>query len=142
MKATGDVEPDSIIDGSDTVLGRLASEVASRALDGENIAIVNSQDIVVSGNKNKIVDKYKERRELRSESGPNRSRRPEGIAKESVRGMLPDGKRGRKAEKRIKFYVNIPSEYKGEELETLENDVRHGIKLGEISKELGIDIKW
>lgn len=142
MKAKGDIEPENLIDGKGEVLGRLASKVASMALDGQNTVVVNSEEIIISGKKDKTIKKYKEKKRHRSESGPNRSKRPDGIAKESVSGMLPNGKRGREAEKRIRFYVGIPDEYKGKKLESLEGKVRQGIKLGELSKELGTDKKW
>ena len=40
-----------IIDGKNAVLGRLASFVAKEALKGEEIVIVNCDEIMITGNK-------------------------------------------------------------------------------------------
>ena len=53
-----------IIDGKDSVLGRLATFAAKSALEGENVDIVNAKDIVIVGNKNNILKKYLERRRI------------------------------------------------------------------------------
>ncbi|MEM2976009.1 MAG: uL13 family ribosomal protein, partial [Candidatus Bathyarchaeia archaeon] len=42
-------EPHAIIDASGLILGRMASEVAKRLLQGENIMIINAEKAVVSG---------------------------------------------------------------------------------------------
>ena len=41
----------TIIDGEGLVLGRLASTVSKRLLNGEEITIVNAEKIIISGNK-------------------------------------------------------------------------------------------
>ena len=45
------------IDASDTILGRLASYVAKRALEGEEVIIVNCEKCIVSGNRENIFKK-------------------------------------------------------------------------------------
>ena len=40
-----------IINGEDQILGRLASIVSKKLLEGENIVIVNAEKIVISGSK-------------------------------------------------------------------------------------------
>ena len=47
-----------VIDGENATLGRLASYVAKQALKGENIAILNCDKIIITGNKANIQEKY------------------------------------------------------------------------------------
>ena len=46
-----------IIDGKGAVLGRLASNVAKEALGGEEIAILNCEEIIITGGKVSITKK-------------------------------------------------------------------------------------
>ena len=50
----------TVIDADGLVLGRMASVVAKRLLAGETIDLVNAQNIVISGNKVKLVKEWKE----------------------------------------------------------------------------------
>ncbi len=96
-----------IIDGSNMVLGRLASYVAKESLKGEEIAIVNCSEVVITGNKEDIKEKFKEKRSRfgSSQKGPKHSRKSEKIVKRAIRGMLPNYREGtgREAWKRIRF---------------------------------------
>ena len=47
-----------IIDGKNHVLGRLASVVSKRLLEGERVAIVNAEEILISGKRKRIFDMY------------------------------------------------------------------------------------
>ena len=47
-----------IIDGKGSILGRVASYAAKQALKGEEIAILNCEDILISGNRNFIVNEF------------------------------------------------------------------------------------
>ena len=51
-----------IIDGKDAVLGRLASYAAKEALKGEDIAIVNCEKIIITGNKAFTRENFLEKR--------------------------------------------------------------------------------
>ena len=42
-------EPDVVVDARDCILGRVASNVAERALDGERVAVVNAEAAIVTG---------------------------------------------------------------------------------------------
>lgn len=104
-----------IINGKDAVLGRLASYAAKEALKGEDIAILNSEQVIVTGNKENIREKF-EANKLRigsGQKGPKVSRNPEKIVKRAIRGMLPDHRKGRGkiAFNRIKCYIGIPKEF-------------------------------
>jgi large subunit ribosomal protein L13 len=105
-----------VIDGKNAVMGRLASYSVKEALKGEEIAIVNCEQIIITGNREFIEEDMQKRREMigSGQKGPHISRTSEKIVKRAIRGMLPDHRegRGRDAFKRIKCYVGIPPEFK------------------------------
>ncbi len=104
-----------IIDGNNAILGRLASHVAKEALKGHEIIILNCEQVVITGNKKNIEDKFKEKRGRvgSGQQGPKHSRLSEKIVKRAIRGMLPNHRYGRGKEvlKKIKCYVGIPKEF-------------------------------
>ncbi len=51
-----------VIDAKDLILGRLASLVAKELLNGEEIVIVNAEECAITGSKESILQKYRERR--------------------------------------------------------------------------------
>src|SRR3989338_2100192 len=53
-----------IIDGENSVLGRIASYVAKEALKGERIAIVNCEKIIISGNKKNVEESFERKRKI------------------------------------------------------------------------------
>jgi len=110
----------TVIDASNAILGRLASVVAKRLLNGEKIAIINAEKAIISGKFESIVEKYKEWLKIRTSTNPKRGpfhyRRPDKLVKRIIRGMLPWKKpRGKQAYKRLKVYIGIPEEFKGKE---------------------------
>ena len=136
-----------IINGEGHILGRLASLTSKKLLEGEEIVVLNSEKIMLTGSKDWAYAKYKQRLDRASISnprdmGPKYPRRPEEIFRRTVRGMLPIKKsKGRVAFKGLKAYVGIPKEFKKAETSNLPdaeyNDIKKGIELGEISKLLG-----
>ena len=136
-----------IIDGEGHILGRLASLISKKLLEGEEIVVLNAEKIMLTGSKEWAYAKYKQRLDRASISnprdmGPKYPRRPEEILRRTVRGMLPIKKyKGRTAFKGLKAYVGIPKEFKEVETDTFPdaeyNDIKKGIELGEISKLLG-----
>lgn len=108
-----------IIDGKDCVLGRVASYVAKEALKGEEIVIVNCEEMIISGSKVRIKKDFEEKRGRvgHSQKGPKHHKTSEKIVKRSIRGMLPDHRmgRGKKAFERIKCYKGVPEEFKDKE---------------------------
>lgn len=107
-----------IIDGKDAVLGRLAAYAAKEALKGEDIAIINCEKIIITGNKAFIKENFleKRRRVGSTQRGPKISRTSEKIVKLVIRGMLPNYRTGRGAVafRRIKCYKGIPSQFEKE----------------------------
>lgn len=110
-----------IIDGTNMILGRLASYVAKEALKGEEIVIVNCGSVIISGNKKMNERKFQAKRGRvgSGQKGPKYSLDSEKIVKKTIRGMLPDHRegRGRIAFKKIKCYKNFPEKYQGKDVE-------------------------
>ena len=129
-----------VIDGKDAILGRLASYAAKEALKGEDIAIINCEQIMITGNKKNIKEglEAKRRRVGSTQKGPKVSRTSEKIVKRVIRGMLPNYRvgRGRIAFKRIKCYVGIPKEFEEEKKISAGRLKTHGklVSVKEIAK--------
>ena len=113
----------TVIDATDLRLGRLASLVAKRCLEGEEIAIVNAEAAVVTGAKARVLADYDQKRKRGSrEGGPFFPRRPDHIMKRTIRGMLPyKRQRGAEAFKRVKVYIGVPTEFVNSEFEIIES---------------------
>lgn len=120
-----------VIDGSNHVLGRLSTTIASTLLDGEEIRIVNAEQVVVSGEREDVIQRYREKRDRGSkEFGPYYPRDPANIVKRTVRGMLPyKKKRGEEALQRLKVFKNVPSELADEDLETVDDAAATNLKM-------------
>lgn len=109
-----------IIDATDTIMGRLASFAAKELLNGEKVVIINAEKCIISGSKNVVFEKYAHRRERRSiinplRFGPKYPRRPDGILRRAVRGMLPWKKaNGKAVYKNLRVYIGRPVEFKQE----------------------------
>jgi ribosomal protein uL13 len=136
-----------IINGEGHILGRLASVISKKLLQGEEITVLNAEKIMITGNKDWAYAKYKQRVDRASISnprdmGPKYPRRPDDIFRRTVRGMLPYKKsKGRTAYKGLNAFVGIPRKFKDEETSKIpQAEYKHlkkGISLGEISKLLG-----
>jgi len=104
-----------IIDGKNAVLGRLASYAAKESLKGEEIIILNCEQIIITGNKRYIKENFEAKRSRvgSSQKGPKHSRLSEKIVKRTIRGMLPDHRKGRGkiVYKKIKCYAGVPKEF-------------------------------
>ena len=98
-----------VYDGKDAVFGRLASEVAKALLKGHSVDVINSGEIIVSGDKKLFAKKILAKREMGSGGsmkGPKYPRVADRLVKRMIRGMLPrDRARGREAFKRLKCYI-------------------------------------
>ena len=109
-----------VIDANGSVFGRLCSFAAKKALEGNEIIIVNSEKSIITGNK---IDIIKKRRVLISKGGaaikgPFFPRISYMILKRCIRGMLPDYRRGigKQAFSRIKCYNGMPKEFENEKM--------------------------
>ena len=113
-----------IINGQDVVMGRLASFVAKELLRGEEINIINCNEVIITGNKKSIVEEFYEERSKfgSSQKGPKHHRVSEKIVKRAIRGMLPNHRfgRGRIAWKNLRCYNTTLKEFEGKEIIELE----------------------
>lgn len=142
-----DFDPDVVIDARYCVLGRVASEVAERALAGERIAVVNAQHVVITGDREDVFERYRTRQQLGSDRGPNFPRRPDAIFKRAVRGMLPMKRaRGREAFANVRAYIDNP--FDEQEATVIEDatldrlSTIRFVELGDISQHLGATQTW
>ncbi|QDX40913.1 50S ribosomal protein L13 [Salarchaeum sp. JOR-1] len=139
-------DADIVVDAGDCIMGRVASNVAELALDGESVAVVNAEQAVITGNKEATFATYRKRAELGSDSGPYYPKRPDGIFKRAVRGMLPYKQdRGREAFENVRIYVGNHTDEDGEVLDGTSLDRLSNIKfvtLADVSEELGANVTW
>ena len=147
---TSEFDADVVVDARDCILGRVASQVAERSLDGESIAVVNAEDAVITGRADDIMSTYRQRAAIGSDQGPATIKRPDRIFKRSIRGMLPHkSDRGREAFSNVRVYVGNPYE-RDEDAESVvldgtSLDRLSNIKfttLGAISESLGANVTW
>ncbi len=138
----------AVIDATDHVVGRLASLVAKRLLNGEDIVIVNAEKAIITGRRKVVFDEYYTRHHRGSTTsrmrgiGPKYPRRPDLILKRTISRMMPyQQPRGRDALKHLRVYIEVPAEFASQPLETLAVAKRAPqgpvISLGEVSKLLG-----
>jgi large subunit ribosomal protein L13 len=108
-----------IIDGENTIFGRLATVAAKKALLGEKVDIVNCEKIVFTGKKEIILAKYDRIKKMGGPiKGPFVSINPEKFVKRIIRGMLPyKQEKGREAFERIMCYKGVPSQFSSANLE-------------------------
>ncbi|AUV82190.1 50S ribosomal protein L13 [Salinigranum rubrum] len=144
--SVAEFDADVVVDARDCILGRVASEVAQKALAGESVAVVNAEDAVITGSEEDVMSVYRKRVDVGSDRGPYYPKRPDRIFKRAVRGMLPYKKpRGREALERVRIYVGNPYDDEGEVLEGTSLDRLSNIKfisLGEVSENLGANVTW
>lgn len=150
--SVAEFEADVVVEARDCILGRVASQVAELALDGDRVAVVNAERAVVTGNEDDVLERYHGRREMGSDRGPYYPKRPDRIFKRAVRGMLPyERQRGRDAFENVRVYVGNPTgveaaaETEPEVLDGTSLDRLSNIKfvsLGEISDHLGANVTW
>ena len=135
---------ETTIDAKGLVLGRMASIVAKRLLNGERINIVNAEEAVISGKRLSIIRESKRFLEVgHFRRGPLHPRRPDLIVKKVVRGMLPRKKpRGQKALKRLRVHIGVPQELRDKEKETITEVAARNlrgpyIRVSELARNIG-----
>ena len=138
----------TVIDAEGLILGRMASIVAKRLLEGEKIEIVNAEGAVVSGKRRLVIKERKEFLEVGGrDRGPIHYRKPNTIIRRTIRGMLPYRKpRGRDAYGRLRVHIGVPRELEGVQAESipvahLERLKGRYVTVGEIAKNIGWKVK-
>ena len=113
-----------IIDGTNASMGRLASYAAKEALKGEEVIVVNCNKVLITGSRKNIEAEFQEKRGRVGtlQVGPLVSKVNEKIVKRTIRGMLPDFRRGRGKEvfNKVRCYNTTPKEYESKEKIKLE----------------------
>ncbi|HDJ50961.1 MAG TPA: 50S ribosomal protein L13 [Thermoprotei archaeon] len=136
-----DLDNVTVIDATGHILGRLASIVAKRLLNGEKIVIVNAEKAIISGKREMVFEKYKQKRDIGSHRGPFFPRMPHLIVKRTIRGMLPyKQEKGKRALKNLRVYIGVPKELEGrkfEEIPEAKREVRYYVTVEELSRWLG-----
>jgi len=106
-----------IYDAENLIMGRMATVVAKKLLEGKSVIIVNAEKTVLTGNRKYLIKQFKKRTQIKTKSNPKHGpfwpRTPHGILKRTIRGMLPWKKpRGKAAHKQLKVYSGVPYEYR------------------------------
>jgi large subunit ribosomal protein L13 len=126
VKAKPKGPQDIIVDGTNHIAGRMCSQVAKLLKEGNRVAIVNSENIMLSGSRKMIIEEYRKFLEIASitnpKFGPFHPRRPDTIITKMVRGMLPKNKpSGKTSLKRLRVYLGVPNELKSKKTTVFDN---------------------
>src|SRR5256886_10862490 len=112
------------IDATGHVVGRLASVLAKRLLNGEEIVVVNAEKAIVTGKRSVVFQEYRTRHQRGSTASRMRGiglaypRRPDLILRRTISRMMPyQQPRGRDALKRLRVYLAVPDAFKDKPLE-------------------------
>jgi large subunit ribosomal protein L13 len=136
-----------VVDATHCIAGRVCSHVSKLLLQGNRVAIVNAEKAMLSGNRYKTIESYKEYLGINSVTnpihGPFHPRRPDTILSRMVRGMVPKRKpHGITAFKRLRVYTGVPEGMKGAKIESF-HDSRitkpesYYISIAEVAKQIG-----
>lgn len=136
-----------LIDGEGIVLGRLSSNAAKMLLKGDEVIVVNAEKIRITGHVRDIVEKYKQRIELKDKANPEHSpyisRRPDLFVKRVIRGMLPyKAPKGKKAFRNLKVYIGTAKDIKdaktyNPEIKKAREAYENSITVKELADKLG-----
>jgi large subunit ribosomal protein L13 len=143
-----------VIDASNLVLGRLASETAKillgkhekvTAKTDEPVYIINADKAIITGDPKKTAQRYLQRSHIKVLTNPRRGpfhpKQPEDIVKRAVRGMIKfKSPSGRNTFKRLRVYVGTLKKYEGQAI-TFENSnanktLSKRITVGELGRRL------
>lgn len=136
-----------VIDATDCIAGRMCSHVSKLLLKGNRVLVVNSERAMLSGDRYKTIDLYKEYLEINSVTnpihGPFHPRRPDTILTKMVRGMIPKTKTsGIEAFKRLRVYIGTPDQLRNMKTESFEDakitrSPSRYISVGEVARQIG-----
>jgi large subunit ribosomal protein L13 len=136
-----------VVDAANCVAGRMCSHVSKLLLQGNRVAIVNAEKAMLSGDRYKTIQLYKEHLEINSVTnpihGPFHPRRPDTILSKMVRGMVPKRKTsGVEAHQRLRVFIGVPEEMKKAKIESFEDSKitkpeSYYITMGEVARQIG-----
>ncbi|EIJ65076.1 ribosomal protein L13 [Candidatus Nitrosopumilus salaria BD31] len=107
-----------VVDATDHIAGRLASNVAKLLINGNRVSVVNCEKIMMSGTRSNQIKEYREFLEINSvinpKHGPVHYRRPDTLMAKMIRQMLPYDRKpsGKEAHQRLRTYIGSPKEIK------------------------------
>ncbi len=148
MKLSEEEQSQIVIDASGLIMGRMASIIAKRLLQGESIIVINAEKAVLSGRRLSRVKQARKFLEIgHPGKGPFHPRRPDQIIRRTVRGMLPRRlPKGQAALRRLRVFLGLPEQFR--ELTSQSFPEAHVsrlkcpyVTLGEFAKEIGYKAK-
>ena len=107
-----------VVNATDHIAGRLASNVAKLLAKGNRVTVVNCEKIMMSGTRSNQIKEYREFLEINSiinyKHGPVHYRRPDTVMAKMIRQMLPFDRKpsGKEAYQRLRTYIGSPKEVK------------------------------
>jgi large subunit ribosomal protein L13 len=132
------------INAEGLIVGRMASVVAKKILDGESVVVVNAEKAIITGRKRALIEDYVTKRNMQNKQDPERSPKfpnvPNLFVRRLIRGMLPwKTTRGKDAFRRLRVFVGNPEAAK--DFENMEkakprNLVKYMV-IGDLCKQLG-----
>ena len=136
-----------VVDATNCIAGRMCSYVSKLLLQGNKVSIVNAEKAMLSGNRYKTIELYKEHLEINSVTnpihGPFHPRRPDTMLTKMVRGMVPKQKtHGIEAFQRLRVYIGVPEEMKNTKMQSFEDSKitkpeSYYISMGDVAKQIG-----
>ncbi|KUE73798.1 50S ribosomal protein L13 [Candidatus Methanomethylophilus sp. 1R26] len=140
----------TVIDGKGLIYGRLASYVADQILAGEEVVVLNAEQIIITGDPAEIFKDFKHKVEIGEAAsrrkGPFYPRRADLLFKRCVRGMIPwMTTTGREAFRRLHVFVGTPKQFNDAEVQVPETAKKaincKYVTLGQISEHLGSNVR-
>lgn len=107
-----------VVDATNHIAGRLASNVAKLLMQGNRVSVVNCEKIMMSGTRSNQIKEQREFLEINSiinyKHGPVHYRRPDTLMAKMIRQMLPFDRKpsGKEAHQRLRTYIGSPKEIK------------------------------
>ena len=107
-----------VVDATNHIAGRLASNVAKLLMQGHRVSVVNCEKIMMSGARSNQIKEYREFLEINSiinyKHCPVHYRRPDTLMAKMIRQMLPFDRKpsGKAAHQRLRTYIGSPKEIK------------------------------
>ncbi len=135
-----------VIDASGLIVGRLASVTAKHLISGDKVIIINAEKAVVTGARLAVLLEAHDRLRIRNlgskAKSPKHPRRPEGLVRRTIRGMLPmDKSKGEDAYSRLSVFVGTPENTNPEKVtrpkEAENKSPVRLITVGEIAQSIG-----
>jgi large subunit ribosomal protein L13 len=136
-----------VVDATNCIAGRMCSHVSKLLLQGNRVTVVNVERAMLSGNRYKTINSYKEHLEINSVTnpihGPFHPRRPDTIISKMVRGMIPKRKSdGIEAFKRLRVYMGVPEAMKGASMKSFDDSKitkpeSYYISIAEVANQIG-----